>query len=110
MISDHIPHPFNHHSARRKSYAFNIVRRNAPRDLIGIQEGVYAKPVRQQKLGCCSLSRAVRAAEDNNVFHVLSSGPARYAGCNSRFWSFFSSTGPCVSAVGGGGASPMRLE
>ena len=24
--------------------------------------------------------------------------------------SFFSTTGPCVSAVGGGGASPMRFE
>ena len=33
-----------------------------------------------------------------------------YAGCNSLFSSFFSTTGPCVSTVGGGGASPMRLE
>jgi hypothetical protein len=33
-----------------------------------------------------------------------------YAGCSSFFSPFFSTTGPCVSAVGGGGASPIRFE
>ena len=33
-----------------------------------------------------------------------------YAGCSSFFASGFSATGPCVSALGGGGASPIRLE
>src|ERR1700721_2605548 len=36
--------------------------------------------------------------------------PVFYAGCSSSFSCFFSVTGPWVSAVGGGGASPMRFE
>jgi hypothetical protein len=36
--------------------------------------------------------------------------PGDQAGCSSFFASGFSITGPCVSAVGGGGASPIRFE
>src|SRR5580698_7784492 len=31
-------------------------------------------------------------------------------GFNSLFPPYFATTGPCVSAVGGGGASPIRFE
>lgn len=48
-----------------------------------------------------------------DLFHFLSflvtRSHAPYAGCSS-FFGPFSNTGPCVSTVGGGGASPIRFE
>ena len=50
-------------------------------------------------------------AAESDAFHQLRvSRTKRYAGCSFFFPPFFSTTGPCVSTVGGGGASPIRFE
>ena len=92
-----------------------------PRNLIGIQECVDSKLLGQQDVGRSSLARAVGAAKNEDVLHfgrqrlipLAYSAIKAYAGCNCflpPFLAAFSTTGPWVSAVGGGGASPMRFE
>jgi len=78
---------------------------------------VEFKKIPQQNPRSRSLAGPIRTADDNDLFHVHISRPivlAAYAGCSSLLLPFFSGpamgTGPCVSAVGGGGASPIRFE
>ena len=111
---DHLSHPLDHEPTSFKSHGLHIIRRNDASDLIRIQEGAQAQLLRQQHIGRSCLACAIGTAENEDVFHAYESGFRPYAGTNSFFPPFFSGsaivTGPCVSTVGGGGASPIRFE
>lgn len=69
-LADQISHPLNHDPAGFECRGLHMVRRDAPRNLIRIQECVNAQLLRQKNLRRRSFARAIGTAEDDNVFHV----------------------------------------
>jgi len=130
LTANQFAHAFNQHTPSGKSSGFRIIRRDLPRYLIRVKKDGMTKARWNQEPRCSRFSRPIRPANDENflrgsrqlatlrlsIYHghrrFLIAAPQHcYTGCSSRF--FFSSpsaTGPCVSAVGGFGASPIRFE
>jgi hypothetical protein len=110
-------HSLNHSAPRSECSRVHVVRRDASRNLVSIEVRVQFERFSQQNPRCRRLSGSIRTANYDDLFQVHFSRPilrVPYAGCSSLLPPFFSDpamgTGPCVSAVGGGGASPIRFE
>ena len=103
-LSHQITHPLDHQPAGLKGDRLNVARGDLSCNLIRVEKRVDAQVLRQKYFRRRRLARSVWATENDEVFDT------HYAGTSSFLPPFFSTTGPWVSTVGGGGASPMRLE